>query len=50
MPERIKGNALQQNPNEKQNFQKYELVENEDMKAVGTIKLILLEDVEGIRY
>lgn len=40
----------QRNPTDKQQFEKYELLEIEDEKPIGDLKVILLEDIDGLFY
>uniref|UniRef100_A0A1I7UG42 Large ribosomal subunit protein bL9m n=1 Tax=Caenorhabditis tropicalis TaxID=1561998 RepID=A0A1I7UG42_9PELO len=49
-PEVTPPGEIQKNPNDFHDYQKYEVVEYETLKPAGPIKLILLEDVEGIGH
>lgn len=48
IPERTPDGMHQRNPTDKQQFEKYELLEIEDEKPIGDLKVILLEDIDGI--
>ncbi|VDM99591.1 unnamed protein product [Thelazia callipaeda] len=47
-PEPTQPGCIQRNPAEHPDLMKYEVVEHEDFKPVGPLKVILLKDVEGI--
>ncbi|MCP9264131.1 Ribosomal protein L9 domain protein [Dirofilaria immitis] len=47
-PEPTQLGCLQRNPAEHPDFLKLEVVEIEDLKPAGSLKVILLKDVEGI--
>lgn len=47
LPERINDALPQRNPTEKQDFQKYEVIDNQFIKPLDPVKVILLEDVAG---
>ncbi|CAI5438737.1 unnamed protein product [Caenorhabditis angaria] len=49
-PESTPPGGIQKNPNDFHDYQKYETVEVETLKAAGPIRVILLEDVEGIGH
>lgn len=40
----------QRKPTDKQQFERYELLEIEDEKPIGDLKVILLEDIEGFYF
>ena len=47
MPELTPEGQHQRNPEELPDLMKFELVENENLRDPGPLKIILLEDVEG---
>ncbi|UMM14033.1 hypothetical protein L5515_002020 [Caenorhabditis briggsae] len=49
-PEATPPGGIQKNPNDFHDYQKYEVVEVETQKSAGPIKVILLQDVEGIGH
>ncbi|CAB3408186.1 unnamed protein product [Caenorhabditis bovis] len=49
-PEVTPPGGIQKNPNDHHDFQKYETVEYETLKKAGPLRIILLEDVEGIGH
>uniref|UniRef100_A0A1I7UG66 Large ribosomal subunit protein bL9m n=1 Tax=Caenorhabditis tropicalis TaxID=1561998 RepID=A0A1I7UG66_9PELO len=49
-PEVTPPGEIQKNPNDFHDYQKYEVVEYETLKPAGPIKVILLQDVEGIGH
>jgi hypothetical protein len=46
-PERTPEGNHQRRPEENKNFQKYEVVEIEETKPAGPVKVVLLQDIEG---
>lgn len=50
MPERTPDGMHQRKSADKQQFEKYELLEVEDETPIGDLKVILLEDIEGTLY
>ncbi|KJH44948.1 ribosomal protein L9 domain protein [Dictyocaulus viviparus] len=49
-PEPTPPGKMQRNPEELPNLMKLEVVENENCKPAGPLKVILLQDVEGVGY
>uniref|UniRef100_A0AC35U0Q4 RIBOSOMAL_L9 domain-containing protein n=1 Tax=Rhabditophanes sp. KR3021 TaxID=114890 RepID=A0AC35U0Q4_9BILA len=50
VPEATLPGCLQRNPNELPELQRYEVLENKLTKSAGDIKVILLQDIEGLGH
>uniref|UniRef100_A0A0N4ZG75 Large ribosomal subunit protein bL9m n=1 Tax=Parastrongyloides trichosuri TaxID=131310 RepID=A0A0N4ZG75_PARTI len=50
VPEKTPPGGHQRNPSELPDLQKYEVVENRNNKPAGELKVILLQDIEGVGH